>query len=388
MVHRFPSIACLLGALAVAGAAAAAPPELPNEQVTQATLPAPDGQRIYLIDPALPHLVDGRAHVVDGGPMKYLGLLGTGYAGFVTLSADGRLIYVATTYHSRLQRGTRTDVIEAWRSDDLTFDHEIELPPRRAEALQIRALTGISADGRFLLLQNATPATSVTVVDLPGKRVASEFANPGCWGVLPWPSDPLRLSSVCGDGKLATYELDAEGKLKSTQASGRFFDPDTDPIFMHYEAVGDMLSFVSYHGRVHRVKLDAGGPHFEPPWSLLDAATSREGWRPGGFQLFAIDRRKDLMYVAMHPKGGEGSHKTPAAQLWVVDLKAKRRIARLPGHGALSMAMSAAPPQRLYLLRAEDNRIVSLDLSRTPTPTKPLARSEPVGETPVYLVVQ
>lgn len=387
MTVRRRFLACLL-AVAWSASLAAAPPPLPAEQISVRALPAPDGQRIYLVDPALGHLVDGRTHVVDGNRMQYLGLLGTGFAGSTTLSRDGRYIYVSTTYHSRLQRGTRTDVVEAWRSADLGFDHEIEIPPKRAQGLQIRAITATSVDGRFLFVQNATPATSITVVDLQQRRVASEFANPGCWGVLPWPGDARRVSSVCGDGRLATYELSAGGTLETTHPGVPFFDPDADPIFMHFEQVGDTLTFLSYRGRVHRLRLAAGGPQVEPPWSLVDQADARGGWRPGGFQLFAIDRRSGLLYVSMHPKGSEGSHKTPAAQLWVVDPQTRRRLARVPGHGALSMAISKGERPRLYLLSASDNRILSLDLSRTQAPARPLARSEPVGETPVYLELQ
>ncbi len=60
--------ALLLSAFAP-GASAEIPTNLP-EQVTMAKMPAVDGQRVYVSDPAMNHIVDGRMHVLDGGKMR------------------------------------------------------------------------------------------------------------------------------------------------------------------------------------------------------------------------------------------------------------------------------------------------------------------------------
>lgn len=386
-----PAVAAAAGALLAAVLLPAARAEIPGplpEQVTVARLPAANGQRVYLSDPAMNHLVDGRMHVVDGAAMRYLGLIGSGFAGLITLSHDGRFIYVATGYYSRLQRGTRTDVVEVWRTEDLGFDHEIVIPPKRAQGLQIKALTSVSADDRYLFIQNATPATSITVVDLKERRVTAEFANPGCWGVLPWPARPRRVTSVCGDGTTTNYDIDDKGELAATTAGPAFFKPDADPVFMHYELIGDRVVFVSFHGKVHVLRMADGGlqPDGEP-WALVDAAAAKKGWRPGGFQLFAIDASGRRLVVGMHEGGAEGSHKNPASALWVYDLASRKRIGQLPGSTALSMAFAPRQP-RLFVLSAAENRIVSFDLGGPTLPKRPLASSQPVGETPVYLVLQ
>lgn len=205
-----------------------APPahaELPVDQPSVAKLPPVDAYRIYLADPVMPHLVDGRTYVVDGKTLRFLGLMGSGYAGSTALSRDGKTFYVATTYYSRLVRGTRVDVVEAHRTDDLSYLYEIEIPSRQAQSLPMRALLTTTADDRFLLVQNATPATSVTVVDLQAQRVATEIATPGCYGVIAWPSQARRFSSVCGDGKLATYDLDDKGVLAASSVS----EPSSTP---------------------------------------------------------------------------------------------------------------------------------------------------------------
>ena len=83
-VRRGWLLAGLLGG-AMAGAAWA---DLPNERQTVAQMPKDTANRVYLSDPAMGHLVDGRMHVVDAPGKRYLGMVGTGFAGQATLSRD------------------------------------------------------------------------------------------------------------------------------------------------------------------------------------------------------------------------------------------------------------------------------------------------------------
>jgi methylamine dehydrogenase heavy chain len=121
-------------AAAVVAVVPAAHADLPAEPVTMVKLAPVDPYRLYIGDPAMGHLVDGRTHVLDGTQLRYLGLLGTGFAAATALSPDRRTIYVATTYYSRLQRGVRTDVVEVYSADDLNFQHEIVIPAGRESA--------------------------------------------------------------------------------------------------------------------------------------------------------------------------------------------------------------------------------------------------------------
>ena len=357
--------------------------ELPVEQLRTEPLAPATPERIYLTDPVMPHLVDGRVLVIDGQKMKKLAVIGSGFSGLTTLSPDRQWLYVATTYHSRLQRGERTDVVEVYRTDDLTFSHEILIPPKHAQGLPIRALMQPSADGRFLLIQNATPATSVTVVDTQARKVTAEIANPGCWGAIPWPAAALRFSSICGDGTVQTFDLDASGASAGASRSARFFDPDQDPVFMQYSLSGSTMTLLSFHGTVHRITLDGAAPAFAPTWNFVSDADRRQGWRPGGFQLFEVVG--DRLVVGMHAKGAEGTHKNPAEQLWTIDLSAKQRVARTPGFGTLSMTRTREAAPKLVLLSGLDNTLRVLDPARPASMRKPLKVSEPMGETPVYL---
>lgn len=375
-----PPLAVAFGLLACVGAARA---ELPVEQNRIEPLAPANATRIYLTDPVMPHLVDGRVLVIDGEKMKRLAVIGSGFSALTTLSPDRQWLYVATTYHSRLQRGTRTDVVEVYRTDDLTFSHEIEIPAKHAQGLPIKALAQTSADGRFLLIQNATPATSVTVVDTQARKVTAEIANPGCWGAIPWPKQSTRFSSICGDGTVQTFDLTAEGTPAGAKRSARFFDPDKDPVYMHYSfgsSAGSTLTMLSFYGTVQQITLEGDGPRFAPTWNFLTDADRKQGWRPGGFQLFEVVG--DKLVVGMHAKGAEGTHKNPAEQLWTIDLATKKRVARTPGFGTLSMTQTREASPKLVLLNALDNTLRVMDPGKL---AKPLRVSEPMGETPVYL---
>ena len=89
---------------------------------------------------------------------------------------------------------------------------------------------------------------------------------------------------------------------------------------------------------------------FGKPWSLLDASGKDQGWRPGGYNLLAVNQASKRLYVGMHPNGAEGSHKTPAAEIWVYDLATRQRVARVPGQNALSMSVSQDDQPRLYTI--------------------------------------
>ncbi len=161
-VKRGIIVTCILALTATAWA------DLPNDTV--GTVPAITAKhRIYIADIALNHIADGKLHVVDAQNGNYLGVIGTGFTGQFILSNDKREIIIATGYYSRGQRGERVDVVEVWDADTLSFKYEIAISEKRASALNYEGLLRLSADGRWLFVQNATPATSVTVVDMQAK---------------------------------------------------------------------------------------------------------------------------------------------------------------------------------------------------------------------------
>jgi methylamine dehydrogenase heavy chain len=83
------------------------------------------------------------------------------------------------------------------------------------------------------------------------------------------------------------------------------------------------------------------------------------------------------LYVGMHPKGKEGSHKAPAQEIWVFDLAAKQRVARLPADNATVLATTRGDAPRLYALSTETGTITSYDAGPKP---KKLRHSTPFSE--------
>jgi methylamine dehydrogenase heavy chain len=327
----------------------AQPAELPAETLGTATLAGATQERVYVGDVAIAHIADGKLRVFDARAGKLLGMVNTGFAGNFALSARSDEIYVATTYLSRLGRGERSDVLEVWDSTTLGLKYEVVLPPKRAQTLNYRGLVRPSASGRFLMVQNATPATSVTVVDLAERKVVAEVPTPGCWGVWPAASHPARFSMLCGDGKLATVTLDDQGQVADRQTSAKLFDADQDPWFHTAEQLGDRAFFLSFKGML--TELDLSGPvaALKSSASLLGAAARKAQWRPGGYQAFAVHPSGRWAVVAMHDKGREGSHKSPAKQLWTFDLGTGKRVAMAPGQGTASLTFSRSG-QRLQAL--------------------------------------
>jgi len=376
------SLRALAGLLMVAGSVQAA--DFIPEQVTVNPLPPGTPTRMYVQDVALSHIVDGRLHIVDGATMKYEGMLGTGLTGLVALAPDRREIYVATSYLSRLNRGTRTDTVDVYDSQTLVLKEEIIIPPKHAQALPYKGVMAVTGDGRFILVQNATPASSIAVVDRRASKAVAEIPTPGCWGILLAGTSQRRFTTVCGDGTLLTFTLDEAGQVADEQRSERLFDPDRNPVFTQTENDGDEYLFLSFHGDVLKANLGGAKAVMGETWSLLDETARKEGWRPGGYQPFAWHPASGRLYVAMHPAGAEGSHKNPAAEIWEIDARTHTRVGRAPGNNAVALAVSReAKPSLLGI----DPLTAGLLRYETAPALKFAQRRDGFGEAPILILM-
>src|SRR5690606_1047984 len=106
---------------------------------------------------------------------------------------------------------------------------------KHAQALPYKGTIAVTPDGRFILVQNATPASSIAVIDRRAEQHVAEIPTPGCWAILVAQSVANRFTTVCGDGSLITVTLDDAGQPAGQQRSERFFDPDADPVFVQTE---------------------------------------------------------------------------------------------------------------------------------------------------------
>ena len=105
-------------------------------------------------------------------------------------------------------------------------------------------------------------------------------------------------------------------------------------------------------------------------------------WRPGGYQPFALNHANRQFYVAMHSDGAEGSHKNPAAEIWAIDLKSKKRVARVAGNNAVALAVTRA---KTPLLIAIDPLTAGLVNYSTTPQLAPLKRVDGFGEAPILI---
>jgi methylamine dehydrogenase heavy chain len=346
--------------LAAAAQANAAQPFVP-EPISVAVLPAADAYRVYVSDIAINHIADGKMRIIDGDKAKVAGTIATGMFGVTSMSPDRKELYVATTYYPRLNRGERVDQVDVYDASTLALKAEIAIPPKHAQMLGYRGGMRPSSDGRFLYLQNATPATSVSVIDTRARKFVTEVPTPGCWIVLPSQSYASRFSTLCGDGTILTATLDADGKLLSQKRSKRFFEPEQDPLFVHAENSGDRFYFVSFKGVVHVANLGGEEAVAEPSWPLMKAADVKAGWRPGGYQPMGLHEASGRLYFGVHPKGKEGSHKEPASEIWVYDLASKKRLARVPAKHAIALTVSRGAQPKLFAIDGSNMSLAIYD---------------------------
>ncbi len=322
-IRRLAAAAALVGALAPVGAHAT----LPEDTLGQETLPfPPEPHRAYIVDMEFENMVATRVTVIDPDAKRMLGMIPTGGAAPAALSRDGKRVYTADIFYSRYTRGTRTDVLTAWDTSKLEPLWELEIPTKRASTIVQRDALGVSDDDRFVYVFNLTPSTSVTVVDVPARTVASEIAIPGC--ALNYPVGKRRFASMCGDGTLQLITLDEAGK-EAARDKLALFDPNRKPLIERGVVHAGVYYFTTLDGMVHGADLAGDKPKAIEPWSLVTDDERKAGWAPGGWQLMAVSPKSGRLYVLMHPDHHDGLWEDPSTQIWVYDLKTRSKVGTL-----------------------------------------------------------
>lgn len=354
---RFAACAAAVLTAAVVASAPAAFADLPVEHAGVAQLKPDNGHRLYVVDKFPPaHGIDSRIHVIDGDTFALLGQMSNGHFGSFAVSADRKTVFNSTTFFSRGDHGTRVDVVEYYDTADLMPRGETLLPGnKRAMTNQYSAFVVESAGSKYLLIQNATPATSVTVIDLSTKAIVSEIATAGCFGIYASSKQPGRFSSLCGDGTALTVDFDEHGKETSRKRSAVLFDPEKDALFITGVRVGDRTLFISFLGNVHSIDLTGEVATQETPWTFIGAREKAANWRPGGYGNFAYNPSNGALYVGMHPNGFEGSHKTPAVEIWKVDLARHTVTGRVKSDGANYLQVSQEAHPLLFSVNSRDD---------------------------------
>jgi methylamine dehydrogenase heavy chain len=241
-------------------------------------------------------------------------------------SPDKREVYLAESYFSRGVRGERTDVVTIYDGRTLQPVQEIGIPPKRAEYFPGNASSALSDDGRFMAVFNLTPMTSLSIVDVQGRRFVTEVPTPGC--SLVYGAGPRRFFMLCANGEALVVTLDDAG-TPTVARSARFFEPLKDPITEKAVRRGGEWFFVSFEGVIHPLDVSGDTLRAGEPWPLFDDADRGERWRVGGGQLLALHAPSGRLYALVH-QGGPDTHKDPGTEVWVYDLATRKRVQRIP----------------------------------------------------------
>lgn len=356
---RCASLGCAVLVFAMSGGAAAAQeqPPLPVEELSQVeTLPADYPKSWVLVhDFHFNAIVDGRIAIVDTAnpqvPLK--GMVRAAQFANMLYAPDKREIYTSETFYSRLTRGERTDAITIWDTATLQPKGEIVLPGgKRQQSVTYTGTFQLTNGNNWALVANFTPAQSVTVVDLAGRKVLGDIDLPGCTHIHP--TGTRGFSSLCADGSMISLVLAGDGTVASSQVIENAHDIDTQPLFGMPAMVGRTAWFVSYTGQLRGY--DLSGEIARPlpkPAHVGSAEGGAPEWRPGGWQVIASDAA-GLLYVLMSPNGREGSHKDGGTEVWVVDPVADKRVRRIDLGGlASSIAVTREPEPSLIVARPD-----------------------------------
>jgi methylamine dehydrogenase heavy chain len=318
-----------------------------------------NGHRLYAADFPLYHGVDSKVHVIDGDNLRLLANFSNGELGFFSFSADGKTIYVASKFYSRGDHGPYSEVLEFYDITTLNPTSELILPPKRAPTLGFPSMMVESAGASYLFVQNATPASSITVVDIPARKVLAELPTAGCFGIYASSKVAGRFSTLCGDGTAVTVSFDATGKETGRKRSAKLFDPENDALFISGLTDGDKTLFVSFLGNICPIDFSGEVARADKPWPIATGAAAAAGWRPGGYQLAAYNKLNDVLYVGMHPNGKEGSHKVSSTQIWKLDVTKHTLLARTPSAGATYMIVTQDQHPLLFAYEGDENPFIA-----------------------------
>ena len=283
---------------------------------------------IVVQDGSFFHMSDGKFMVIDADSDdpagRFKGMFNGSFIAQFTQPRTKPEFYIVETFHSRGNRGERTDVLTIYDKRSLAPIGEVVIPAKRASGMPTKYHVQLIDDEKLAVVYNFTPATSVSVVDIESREFLSEVPIPGC--ALVYPMAGRAFASICGDGSLLRVQLDESGQQVSAERTASFFDVDDDPLMEKPAIIDGIAYFPSFLGNVTPVDLNGPMPVPAESWSLVGPGD--EGWRPGGIALAGSDAKGQL-YVMMHPDGYDGSHKDPGVEVWVFDPQSKERVNRI-----------------------------------------------------------
>jgi methylamine dehydrogenase heavy chain len=324
-----------------------------------------------------------RINVLSADNLEHKGILSIGIIGQMAFTTDRKTAYAISAYAKRIMYGPTEAVLQEFDVDTLTLKREILLPEKMAQVAPSNAILNLSADGKLAFVQNATPATSVTVVNLEAGKVVAEVPTPGCFGTFPATSGQ-RFSSVCGDGTLVSFDVNGKGEYSAPLRSAKVFDPDEDALFIVPKRVGKDLLFPSFKGNLYRIADSGKQPKLVEKYEVVKGIDG--DWAPGGVDVLAYNAAHNVAFLTMHPDATEGSHKDYSKEIWAYDLKRKQVLYRSVAEGVSSLAVTSGKQPVLFGL-IEDTELVRYEVDPLARfAVKPTHTLEGVGDWTIFAV--
>lgn len=291
-----------------------------------------EGPHVYVMDFG----INGSSpiYVLNAGDLSLEGSIGTGTFAQAMMTADKSSLFSGSVYLRRYTYGDVEAVIHEWDPQTLKLKRELTVSNKMVQGLSQKGVLNISADKKYLVLQNATPATSVNIVDLEAGKDLVEIPTPGCWTAYP-SVEGTAFTTLCGDGTIAKYSYAADGTFTPGAKSDKIFDPDKTPLFGDAVRVDGKLVYPSYGGSLYVVD-DSG----EKPVLSQEIKFAEEGWAPTGYNLMAYHAASGTMFVMMHQNPKDGSHKVPADEIWAVNMKTGKVVGRSKANGESNITVS------------------------------------------------
>ncbi len=313
----------------IVGCSAQEPPPVPEDEVGIVEVLPSKYPASWVILNKAGFPLGGKIMIVDvtAENYRYKGAVTAGYEPDFAINQEKSEFYVSETYYERATRGQRHDIITVYDQATLMPKREIKLETRKR--FLVSPMTGkfsLINDKKWALVANYTPATSVTIVDIESGDLLNEIDIPGC--NLAYPLGDHGFATMCGFGEMISIQLDDQANAISEVVSEPFNDLDNDPHFEKTATVDGIMYMPTFLGNITPIDLTGEAAVVGESWSLVSEEEKAEGWRPGGWQLISSDSRGRL-YVLMHDKGFNGSHKDPGKEVWVFDPGTKKRLFRI-----------------------------------------------------------
>jgi methylamine dehydrogenase heavy chain len=280
------------------------------------------------------------------------------------LSGDGATLYTTSNYPERIVFGPTVTVLHEWDVATLSLKREIEIPAKSAMVETQLAMLSLVDDGKYVLVQNATPATSVTVVDLAAGAVLAEVPTPGCWGAIPVATGAAFLT-LCGDGSMAVHRFAPDGAASAAFRLADAFDPDFDPLFTNPAQAGENLYFVSFNGNIVHVTFSGTAAEVAGAFPITEGI---EDWAPGGSEVIAYHAGTGVAFVLMHSGAADGSHKDAAEEIWAVDVAGQSVLYRSVANHERSITVTQSSPPVVFAASDDTSTVYRYEVDPDASP--------------------